>query len=119
MIGFSLGAYYALDLSVADPGRVCAVVVFYGTGPGDYSRSRARYLGHFAQTDEYESDSDVAWLEEALRGAGRPFTFYRYQGTGHWFFEHDRPAAYNQAAATMAWERTLAFLRESPPTESV
>lgn len=118
VIGFSLGAYYALDLSVADPERIRAVVVFYGTRAGDYSRSKAQYLGHFAETDEYESESDVNRLEEALRGAGRPVTFYHYQGTGHWFFEHDRPGAYHQVAATLAWERTLTFLRDSLPSES-
>ena len=38
-------------------------------------------------------------------------TFHRYPGTGHWFFEADRTQAYNQAAADLAWERTLAFLK--------
>ena len=45
-------------------------------------------------------------LEESLRRAGRPVTFYRYTGTGHWFFEPDRSEAYNQAAASLAWDRT-------------
>src|SRR6185436_20176145 len=36
VIGFSLGAYYALDLAAADPERVHSVVVFYGTGGGDH-----------------------------------------------------------------------------------
>ena len=45
--------------------------------------------------------------------AGRPVIFYRYSGTGHWFFEPDRSQAYNQAAASLAWDRTLAFLRRS------
>jgi carboxymethylenebutenolidase len=40
-------------------------------------------------------------------------TFYRYPDTGHWFFEPDRAQAYNQAAASLAWERTLAFLKRS------
>jgi len=40
-------------------------------------------------------------------------TFHTYSGTGHWFFEPDRPQAYNQAAASLAWDRTLAFLRRS------
>jgi carboxymethylenebutenolidase len=113
VIGFSLGAFYALDLSVADPERISTVVVFYGTRPGDYSRSQANYLGHFAETDPFESASDVDALEAALQEAGRPVTFYRYQGTGHWFFERDRAEAYDQAAAALAWERTLAFLRDS------
>src|SRR5207244_260278 len=35
VIGFSLGAYYALDLSVADPEHIRSVVIFYGTGVDD------------------------------------------------------------------------------------
>jgi carboxymethylenebutenolidase len=112
VIGFSLGAFYALDLSVNDPEHIRSVVVFYGTGPADFSRSKAAYLGHFAEDDEYEPKSNVDDLEEALQRAGRPVTFYRYHGTGHWFCEPDRPA-YNQAAASLAWERTLAFLKRS------
>jgi len=113
VIGFSLGAYYALNLAVADPDHIRSVVIFYGTGSDDFSTSRASYLGHFAEHDEYEPQSNVDDLEESLRVAGRPATFYRYPGTGHWFFEPDRIEAYNQAAATLAWERTLAFLRNS------
>ena len=113
VIGFSLGAYYALDLSVTAPEHIRSVVIFYGTRPGDYSSSRAAYLGHFAETDEFEPQSDVDNLEESLRRAGRPVTFYRYSDTGHWFFEPDRSEVYNQAAASLAWDRTLAFLRHS------
>jgi len=113
VIGFSLGANYALNFSVADPEHICSVVLFYGTGGDDFSTSRAAYLGHFAEQDEYESQSDVDALEESLKHAGRPVTFYRYSGTGHWFFEPDRSDAYNRAAATLAWERTLTFLRSS------
>ena len=113
VIGFSLGAYLALDLSVSDPEHIRSVVVFYGTGPTDFSRSRAAYLGHFAETDEFEPQSEVDKLEAALRSAGRPVTFHRYAGTGHWFFEPDRTDAFNHAAASLAWDRTLAFLRRS------
>ena len=110
VIGFSLGAYFALQLSIADPQRIRAVVLFYGTGPGDFSTSQAEYLGHFAENDPYESAEYVDSLEETLRTAGRPVTFYRYPGTGHWFFEPDRIEAYNPDAAALAWERTLDFL---------
>ncbi len=41
VIGFSLGAYFALDLSITDPEHVRTVVVFYGTGPSNFSRSQA------------------------------------------------------------------------------
>lgn len=113
VIGFSLGVYYALDLAAADPEHIHSVVIFYGTGDGDYHNSRAAYLGHFAENDEFEPPSNVDALEESLKRAGRPVTFYRYRGTGHWFFEPDRLQAYNQAAASLAWDRTLAFLRHS------
>jgi carboxymethylenebutenolidase len=113
VIGFSLGAYYALNLSVTAPEHIRSVVVFYGTGGGDYSNSRAAYLGHFAENDEYEPQANVDNLEESLRRAGRPVTFYRYSGTGHWFFEPDRTQAYNQEAASLAWDRTLIFLKRS------
>src|SRR5262245_13509884 len=75
VIGFSLGAYYALDLAAADPEHISSVVIFYGTGGGDYSNSRAAYLGHFAENDEFEPQSNVDDLEESLRRAGRPVTF--------------------------------------------
>lgn len=112
VIGFSLGAYYALDISAAEPELIRSVVVFYGTGGGiDFSRARAAYLGHFAENDPYEPLPGVAELEAEIRQAGRPVTFYTYPGAGHWFFEPDRPDAYNEAAAKLAWERTLEFLQ--------
>ena len=113
VIGFSLGAYFALDLSVADPEHIRSVVIFYGTRSGDYSSSRAAYLGHFAETDAFEPQSDVDKMELDLRRAGRPVSVHRYRGTGHWFFEPDRRQAFNQAAASLAWDRTLAFLGHS------
>jgi carboxymethylenebutenolidase len=111
VIGFSLGAYYALQLSATDPEHIRSVVIFYGTGPADFTRSKASYLGHFAENDEFEPSSEVDKLEESLRQASRPVTFYHYANTGHWFFEPDRLDAYNPPAAALAWDRTLAFLK--------
>ena len=38
-------------------------------------------------------------------------TFHRYADTEHWFFESDRPE-FQEAAATLAWDRTVAFLHQ-------
>jgi carboxymethylenebutenolidase len=113
VVGFSLGANFALTLSVDDPERVRAVVLFYGTGGGDFHRAKASYLCHFADTDPYEPAEGVEWLEATLKSAGRSAAFYRYQGVGHWFFERDRPDAYDEAAAGLAWDRTVDFLRRT------
>lgn len=113
VIGFSLGAYYALDLAAARPDLVSSVVLFYGTGGDDFSAARADVLGHYAGRDPYEPAAGVDALESALRAAGRSVTFHRYPDAGHWFFEPDREDAYDASAALLAWERTLAFLRRA------
>lgn len=113
VIGFSMGAYYALDLSAAEPNLIDSVVLFYGTGPADFSQSKSTYLGHFAENDPYEPQANIDDLAESLKRAGRPVMFYQYSDTGHWFFEADRTDTFNPAAASLAWERTLAFLQHS------
>jgi len=114
VIGFSLGAFWALWLAQELPADLAAVVLFYGTREGNYERgfadSMAAFLGHFAETDEFESPASVQELEKLLRTSGRDVTFYTYPGTSHWFFEEDRPDAYNAAAADLAWQRTLQLL---------
>jgi carboxymethylenebutenolidase len=111
VIGFSLGAFLALDLSNNRPNPINKVVVYYGTGPDDYSNSKAAYLGHFAELDVFEPQTNVDELESALKKSNRPYTFYQYPDTSHWFCEPDRVDAYKEEAATLAWARTLEFLR--------
>jgi carboxymethylenebutenolidase len=110
LVGFSLGAFLGLNLVEARPEQIAAVVLFYGTGPGEFPECEAAFQGHFAETDEFEPLQDVKQFEKQLQSAGHPATFHVYPGTGHWFFEADRPEAYDPAAAGLAWERTVAFL---------
>ena len=111
VIGFSLGGAHALDMSVTMADEIAAVVTFYATYPGlDYRRAQAAYLCHFAENDPFEPAESVAEMEKDLKDAGKQATFYPYPGTTHWFFEANRPDAYDPAAAALAWERTLAFL---------
>ncbi len=114
VVGFSMGAYWAMWLAQQKPEWFRAVVLFYGTngGGGDFQQSQAAFLGHFAETDPYETGEGIQALEKNLRGANRPVSFYTYPGTGHWFFEKDRPDAYKAQAAQLAWDRTIAFLHQ-------
>ncbi len=112
VVGFSLGASFALRLAATDPG-VDAVVLYYGTGGEfDWSSSRAAFLGHFAERDPFEEPAYVSALRDALAAAGREVRFETYPGTSHWFAEPDRPE-YDERSAGTAWERTVAFLREN------
>ena len=47
--------------------------------------------------------------------AGRLVTFHHYSGADHWFFEPDVTQAYDPAAASLAWNRTLDFLNRTQP----
>ncbi len=112
-VGFSMGAAYATWLATLND-NVSAVVMFYGgvEQEADYAiRTRAAFLGHFAEDDPYESSEEMRRLEEMLRAVRRDVAFHVYPGTGHWFFEDDRPDAYDAEAAQLAWARTLDFLR--------
>jgi carboxymethylenebutenolidase len=111
VIGFSMGGAWALLTSTQRPDDIAAVVLFYASDAADFAQARAAYLGHYAEHDEWEPDEGIQFLENALRSAGRDVTFHTYPGTAHWFFENNRPE-YNAEAAQLAWERTLAFLRE-------
>lgn len=111
-IGFSLGAGPTLGLAGWRPDAVRAVVLFYGVAEGNFEAMRANFQCHFAENDAYEEPEYVAYLQEQLAMAGLQVEFHTYPGTGHWFFESNRPDAYDAEAATQAWQRTLRFLKE-------
>jgi carboxymethylenebutenolidase len=110
LIGFSMGAAWSLELASAQPDDIQKAVLFYGAGEADFSKIRAKILGHYSDTDEWEEIDFVRAMEADLRQAGVETTFHIYHGLPHWFFEEDRPE-YNPQAAGLAWERTLEFLR--------
>ena len=120
-IGFSLGASL-LSWYITDQPAVSAAVFFYGGAEGNddlAEKTRTALLGHFAENDKWEQPvADTLRLGETLRAAGLEATFHVYPGTGHWFFEENRPDAYDPEAAQLAWERTVAFLREQLQPES-
>jgi carboxymethylenebutenolidase len=110
-LGFSMGASWALWLAGRIPDLVGATVVFYGTQKIDMAPATSAFLGHFAETDPYVDDDELTLLEADLHVLDKDVEFHHYPGTGHWFFESDRPA-YDEPAATQAWDRTLSFLHD-------
>lgn len=116
VLGMSMGGSLALWLATRAPEQVGATVVFYGTQDIDFEPTTSPILGHFAERDELVAEDDVVEMEAHLRLLDKDVEFHRYAGTGHWFIEEDRPAAYDAAAAQLAWERTLSFLRRHLPS---
>jgi carboxymethylenebutenolidase len=111
VVGFSMGVWFALDLAARSE-DLEAVVIYYGAAGGiDHTRHRAAVLGHFAERDEWESAEEISDMEDELRRAGRAVRFHLYPGAGHWFAETDRPEAYEVTAASLAFRRTVGFLR--------
>jgi carboxymethylenebutenolidase len=112
IIGFSMGASWALWAATRFPDDVAAVVAFYGSQDIDFAMANAAFQGHFAEHDEFVSDDELVEMEAHLRLLGHDVDFHRYPGTGHWFVEEDQGAAYVESAADLAWERTIRFLHE-------
>jgi carboxymethylenebutenolidase len=108
-LGFSMGASWAFWLASRVPEAVRATVAFYGTQSVDMTPATSAFLGHFAEDDPWVDDDERTLLEADLHVLDKDVTFHDYPGTGHWFFEEDQPA-YDEAAARLAWDRTLAFL---------
>jgi carboxymethylenebutenolidase len=111
IIGFSMGARFALELSEAKPKLVSEVIIFYGTSIIDYTKTRAAYQGHFAEIDEWFAASGVEKLSKLLQKRGREVEFYTYKGTKHWFFESNYKDRYKSKEADLAWNRTLSFIK--------
>jgi carboxymethylenebutenolidase len=110
VLGFSMGASWALWLGTRQPDSVRSIVVYYGSQDMDFDTLRAPVLGHFAESDDFVSDDELVFLEAQLRLLDKDVEIVRYPGTGHWFAESDRES-YDAPAAEAAWERTLEFLR--------
>jgi carboxymethylenebutenolidase len=109
VVGFSMGASWAMWLSARVPEAVTATVMYYGAQDIDLLDSRSAYLGHFAEHDDFVTDDEIVLMEADLHVLGREVEFHRYPGTSHWFFESDRPT-FDPAAADLSWKRTAAFL---------
>jgi carboxymethylenebutenolidase len=117
VIGFCMGGGLALVLATQRPDAVKAVVPAYGLIPWpdaqpDYSKMKAAVLGHIGADDDYFTPESTRELEAQLRELGLPVEFHFYTGASHAFFNEDRPEVYNPEAATLLWDRTLAFFHE-------
>jgi len=110
-VGFCYGGGVVNQLAVRLP-DLGAGVPFYGSqAPLDQvSRIQAPLLINYAGNDE-RINAGAAAYDAALAAAGKTATSHTYPGTQHGF-HNDTTPRFDQEAAALAWERTLAFFNE-------
>ena len=109
VVGFCYGGGLALRAAIEAVGVDCAVC-FYGRqlSAEDTKRLKAPVLLHYAGSDE-RVNAGIPEFRAALDGVGVPYSLNMYPGTQHGFHNDSSGARYNEAAAKLAWQRTLDF----------
>jgi carboxymethylenebutenolidase len=110
--GFCFGGAAVNQLAVRLGGDLAAGAPFYGRAPdpADVPKIRAALLVHYAETDPRVNATRPAF-EAALKAAGATYQMHTYPGTRHGFHNYSTPR-YDEAAAKLAWERTVGWFRE-------
>ena len=100
------------NLAVAMGGDLNAGVPFYGRAAKteDVPRIKAPLLIHYAEDDE-RINAMRAEYEAALKANGVTYEMHSYPGTRHGFHNNSTPR-FDEAAAKLAWERTIAFFKK-------
>jgi carboxymethylenebutenolidase len=108
-VGFCWGGGLSNDLAVNVP-TLKAAVAFYGRQPNavDVPKIKAAVQLHYGALDE-RINAGIPAYEEALKKAGVKYELYIYEGANHAFHNDTSAARYNEAAAKLAWKRTLDF----------
>lgn len=112
VVGFCYGGGVANMLAVRLGEELAAAVPFYGGQPpaAEVPKIRAALLLHYAGLDKRVNEGWPAY-EAALKESGKEYRAYFYENTNHGF-HNDTTPRYDEAAAKLAWQRTLEFLRE-------
>ena len=113
VVGFCFGGLMANTLAVRLPAIVIAAVPFYGRQPAaeDVPKIKASLLLHYAELDQRVNEGWPAY-EAALKQAGVKYTAHIYERANHGF-HNDTTPRYDEAAAKLAWSRTVDFFKKT------
>jgi carboxymethylenebutenolidase len=111
-VGFCWGGGMSNDLAVNVP-SLKAAVAFYGRQPKaeDVAKIKAAVQLHYGALDE-RINAGIPAYEEALKKNNITYELYIYEGANHAFHNDTAPTRYNEAAAKLAWQRTLDFWKK-------
>jgi len=110
--GFCWGGGITNFLAVQMGDGLNAGAPFYGAAAkgADVAKIKAPLVIHYAEDDK-RINAMRPDFEAALKTAKVPFEMHTYDGTRHGFHNYSTPR-YNEAAATLAWERTIALFKQ-------
>jgi carboxymethylenebutenolidase len=111
-VGFCYGGGVVYQLAVRIPDVLDAGVPYYGRQPAssDVAKIKAPLQIHNASLDKRIMDG-AAPLEKALKEHKKSFEAFVYEGANHGF-HNDTTPRYDDAAAKLAWKRTVAFFKK-------
>jgi carboxymethylenebutenolidase len=111
--GFCWGGGTTNFLAVAMGADLQAAVPYYGVAAETASvpKIKAPLLVHLAENDARVNETYPTY-EQALKKAGARYAIHSYPGTQHGFHNNSTPR-YNEAAAKLSWERTVAFFKQN------
>lgn len=111
VVGFCFGGWVANMMATRLPDLAAAVPFYGGQAPAEeVPKIKAPLQLHYASLDTRVNEGWPAY-EAALKKHGKDFTAYMYPDTNHGF-HNDTTPRYDEAAARMAWERTIAFFKQ-------
>lgn len=111
-VGFCWGGAMANNLAVHDP-KLLAAVAYYGmqAKSEDVPKIKANLMLHYDGLDE-RVNSGIPAYEAALKENKKDYKLYVYEGVNHAFNNNTSPTRYNEAAAKLAWGRTIGLFKE-------
>lgn len=112
VVGFCFGGGMVYQLAIQIPDTIDAGVPFYGRQPdvAEVPKIKAPLLIHNGSLDERIVAAAPAF-EKSLKEHDKEFTAYIYEGANHGFHNDSTPR-YDEAAAKLAWQRTVAFFKQ-------
>jgi carboxymethylenebutenolidase len=112
VVGFCFGGGIANTLAVRMGADLSAAAPFYGAQPSaaDAAKIKAPLLIHYAGLDTRINGGWPAY-EEALKANHVTYSAHIYEGANHGF-HNDTTPRYDEAAAKLAWQRTLDFFNK-------
>jgi carboxymethylenebutenolidase len=112
-VGFCFGGGVVNNLAVRLGPDLSAGAPFYGrqAGAADVPKISAPLMLHYASNDQ-GVNAGIAAYEEALKANNKKYEIFTYENTQHGF-HNDTTPRYNEAAAKLAWQRTVEFFNKN------